>query len=164
MGSCKGNLPHKKGTKTSETACEDFPSDISRNICTTFSIQGFECLKCFHVNFTDLSEEKLKTLGNINGCFWACLHCRTQFLIPQDQSNINDEFFLTGLFFVQLTREKKVEALGGTLIAHKTNLCFSPATEFKTNFDFFYHVLFISCTFGRLIYRSGNFGQSIYSS
>ena len=89
--SFKGNVPHKIGTETSEMACEVFQCDIIRNICTTFSIQCFECLKCFHVNFTDLSEEKTKTLGNINGCFWACLRCRTQVLIPQDEPNINDE-------------------------------------------------------------------------
>ena len=40
---------------------------------------------------TDLSEENFRTLGNINGCFWACVHCRNQVVIPQDQSNIKDE-------------------------------------------------------------------------
>ena len=91
LGTLKGNMPHKKGTKTSETFCGDFPCGICRNNCTTFGIQCFNCLKWFHVSCTDLSEEKFRTFENFNGCFWACLHCRTQVVIPQDQSNIKEE-------------------------------------------------------------------------
>ena len=84
-------MPHKKDSKTKEASCQDFPCGICRNNCTAFSIQCFKCLKWFHVNCTDLSEENFKTLGNINGYFWACLHCRNQVVNHQDQSNIKDD-------------------------------------------------------------------------
>ena len=64
------------------------------------------CLKWFHVNCTDLSEEKFRILGNINGCFWACVHCRNQVVIPQEQSEqskIKDEL------------SQKIEDMKGTL-------------------------------------------------
>ena len=93
-------MTHKKGSKTKEASCEDFPCGICRSNCTAFSIQSFKCLIWFHVRRKsscrgnlDLSEENFRTLGNINGCFWACLRCRNQVVIPQDQSNIKDELF-----------------------------------------------------------------------
>ena len=84
-------MPHKKGSKIKQASSEDFPCGICSNNCSAFSIQCFKCLKWFHVNCTDLSEENFRILGNINGCFWACVHCRNQVVIPQDQSNIKDE-------------------------------------------------------------------------
>ena len=90
----KSNMTHKKGSKTKEASCEDFPCGICRRNCTAFSIQSFKCLIWFHVNCRgnlDPSEENFRTLGNINGCFWACLRCRNQVIIPQDQSNFKGE-------------------------------------------------------------------------
>ena len=84
-------MTHKKGSKIKQASSEDFPCGICSNKCSAFSIQCFKCLKWFHVNCTDLSEENFRILGNINGCFWACVHCRNQVVIPQDQSNIKDE-------------------------------------------------------------------------
>ena len=90
LGSLK-NIPHKKGSKIKQASSEVFPCGICSNNCTAFSIKCFKCLKWFQVNCTDLSEENFRTLGNINGCFWAFVHCRNQVVIPQDQSNIKDE-------------------------------------------------------------------------
>ena len=83
-------MPHKKESKVKRASSEDFPCGIYSNNYTAFSIQCFKCLKWFHVNCTDL-EENFRTLGNINGCFWACIHCRNQVVISQDQSNIKDQ-------------------------------------------------------------------------
>ena len=84
-------MPQEKCSQTKKASFEDFPCGICRNNYTSFSIQCFKCLIWLHVNCTDLPEENFRTLGNINGCFWACLYCRSQVVIPQDQSNIKDE-------------------------------------------------------------------------
>ena len=46
------------------------------------------------------------------------------------------EIFLTRQFFVQSKNDRRVGAHGGFLIAHKTNLCFTQATEIAIKFDF----------------------------
>ena len=48
----------------------------------------------------------------------------------------NSEIFLNRQYFVQSRKDRKVGTHGGTLIAHKTNLCFNKAAEMETNFDF----------------------------
>ena len=48
----------------------------------------------------------------------------------------NSEIFLNRQYFVQSRKDRKVGTHGGTLIVHKTNLCFNKAAEIETNFDF----------------------------
>ena len=48
----------------------------------------------------------------------------------------NSEIFLSRQVFVQSRNDRRVGANGGTLIAHKTNLCFTEATEIEINFNF----------------------------
>ena len=48
----------------------------------------------------------------------------------------NSEIFLNRQYFVQSRKDRKVGTHGGTLIAHKTNLCFNQAAEIETYFDF----------------------------
>ena len=54
----------------------------------------------------------------------------------------NSEIFLNRQYFVQSRNDRKVGTHGGTLIAHKTNLCFNKAAEIETNFDFVIFCLF----------------------
>ena len=46
------------------------------------------------------------------------------------------EIFLNRQYFVRFRKDRKVGTHGGTLIAHKTNLCFNQAAEIETAFDF----------------------------
>ena len=48
----------------------------------------------------------------------------------------NSDIFLNRQYFVQSRKDRKVGTHGGTLIAHKTNLCFNQAAEIETDFDF----------------------------
>ena len=46
------------------------------------------------------------------------------------------EIFLNRQYFEQSRKDRKVGTHGGTLIAHKTNLCFNQAAEIESDFDF----------------------------
>ena len=48
----------------------------------------------------------------------------------------SSEIFLNRQYLVQSRKDRKIGAHGGTLIAHKTNLCFNQAAEIETDFDF----------------------------
>ena len=48
----------------------------------------------------------------------------------------NSEIFLNRQYFVHSRKDRKVGTHGGTLSAHKTNLCFNQAAEIETDFDF----------------------------
>ena len=48
----------------------------------------------------------------------------------------NSEIFQNRQYFVQSRKNRKVGIHGGTLIAHKTKVCFNQAAEIETDFDF----------------------------
>ena len=48
----------------------------------------------------------------------------------------NSEIFLNRQYFAQSEKDRKVGTHGGTVIGHKTNLCFIQAAEIETEFDF----------------------------
>ena len=60
--------------------------------------------------------------------------CLTETLLTDEVKN--SEIFLNRQYFVQSRKNRKVGTHGGTLIAHKTNLCFNQAAENETDFDF----------------------------